>query len=125
MTITPCITDLDALIMCITCGFQPDGGRGLVVDDDNGDWNEHGHTDSAHRPNWRLDPGSPYELVDVAELAAGDVLGTGEVLHEVFHVTDPIEDWPEEEDGQTRVITSHRSGKVGWPGGNRIVRRKQ
>lgn len=124
MSPAPGITDPNALIMCFTCGFQPDGGRGLVVDDENGGYTEHGHTDTAHKPNWMLDPTSPYELVDVAELAAGDVLGTGEVVHEVFAVTDPIEEWSDTEDGQTRVITSHRTGKVGWPGGNRIVRRK-
>lgn len=128
MTHTPAITDPDALIMCITCGFQPDGGRGLVVDDDLPDrdaYREHGHTDTAHKPNWMLDPDSPYELVNVADLAEGDVLGTGETVHAVHHVTDPIEDWPDTEDGQTSVRTDVRTGKVGWPGGNRIVRRKQ
>jgi hypothetical protein len=118
----PAITDLDALIMCLTCGFQPDGGRGLVVHEDAG-WNEHGHADSAHMPHWALDPDSGYELVDVASLVEGDVLGADETVHAIYHVTDPIEDWSDTEDGQSTIRTDQRTGKVGWPGGSKIVRR--
>lgn len=118
----PAITDLDALIMCFTCGYQPDGGRGLIIHDD-ARWDEHGHDDPAHMPLWMLDPGSPYELINVADLKVGDVLGTGETVHAVSHVTDPIEDWSDTEDGQTSVRTDQRTGKIGWPG-DKIVRRK-
>jgi hypothetical protein len=106
----PAITDLDALIMCLTCGFQPDGGRGLVVHEDAG-WNEHGHADSAHMPHWALDPDSGYELVDVASLVEGDVLGADETVHAIYHVTDPIEDWSDTEDGHPHR-PAHRQGRL-------------
>lgn len=112
----------EALIVCLTCGFSPEGGRGLVVSDEDQKWNEHGHPDSAHLPNWVLES-KEWELADVRDLEAGDVLGTGETVQQVFHVTEPIETWSDTEDGQTSVITDQRTGKVGWPGESRIVRR--
>lgn len=118
------IIDLDGLPMCFTCGFQPDFDRGLIVNDDDG-WTGNGHTDSAHEPNWMLDPGSPFALVDVATLKPGDQLGTGETVAEVRHAPRDYEDWANGEDGQTVIDTDQRTGlKAGWPGGSKIVIRK-
>lgn len=119
----PAITDPAALIMCFTCGFSPEGSRGLLVRGDS--YTEHGHTDTAHMPLWMLDPDGPFELVDVGEIEEGDVLGTGETVAAVTHVTDPIENWSDTEDGQSSVRTDQRTGKMGWPGQTRIVRRKR
>jgi hypothetical protein len=44
-------------------------------------------------------------------------------VHAIYHVTDPIEDWSDTEDGQSTIRTDQRTGKVGWPGGSKIVRR--
>lgn len=117
----PGITNPDALIMCSTCGFTPTGGRGLVVSGDNDRWDEHGHADSAHLPHWVLDTDA-YELIPVRDLCVGDTLGTGELVHLVTVVDDDEETWSDTEDGQTRVMTGQRMGKLGYPG-DLVVRR--
>lgn len=113
----------DRSVWCLTCAFSPTDGSGMVVHGDS--YTEHGHSDTAHMPNWVLDhPG--FDLVDVGEVKQGDVLATGETVREVIHVTASILDWPDHEDGQTRVATDQRAAvKIGWPGQSRIVRQAE
>jgi hypothetical protein len=118
----PGITDPAALIMCLTCGYQPTGGRGLVVSGDDDNPREHGHEDTAHMPVWMLD-GDAYELVRADSLEPGDVLGTGETVARVSTPDwDDMDTWSDTEDGQTRVTTDQRNGKLGYPG-DLVVRR--
>jgi hypothetical protein len=118
----PGITDPAALIMCSTCGYQPTGGHGLVVNGDGDNPREHGHTDTAHVPNWALGT-DEYELVRVVEIEPGDVLGTGETVARVSAPDwDDMTAWSDTEDGQTRITTDQRNGKLGYPG-DLVVRR--
>lgn len=45
-------------IFCITCGDYLDNSQ-----EDTGDWNAFGHTDSAHFPNWSDTPSEELDIM--------------------------------------------------------------
>ncbi len=62
----------DEEIMCITCGQSPD----LTAMRRVGHWNDAGHTDSAHEPNWSTESfaGSEWAAHPARALWYGEVI---------------------------------------------------
>lgn len=59
-------------IMCLTCGQSPVEGAPRHV----GEWNDAGHTDGAHEPNWSQEsfPGSEWDAHPNGALWYGEVI---------------------------------------------------
>lgn len=115
---------------CLTCGYAPTGGKGMIVHGENLTTREAlfelGHTDSAHEPNWVVDADpATWEAVDVGELEVDDVLATGETVTRVREASEDF-DWEQPDNDQVWITTDQRGPvKVGWPGrgGSKIIRR--
>lgn len=101
---------------CLVCGYQPDGIAGLVVRRCGADWDDAGHTDSAHLPVWGVGTDRA-RLLPVGEVTRGMVLVTGEVIENV--------DTPDDERGAVVITTATRGAvPIGQPGSHAVMVRR-
>lgn len=53
------MTDIDSDIICMTCCQSPDFDA-----PNTGDWDDYGHSDSAHYPNWSHEPSEELDITN-------------------------------------------------------------